>query len=336
MAARAGSIPASLQSFAVVPIAGSRLASVEQCIQYQAVSQAHLNFLPSSAADVLTAVGCICITEKRADSASPIFNRSEPLTEALNATARRLGLPLQQLLSQQRSGDTQFTKVRQLLAQWADIMYISANRQAWQTLSQCPIYENIDGNMTAIPSNKSSWGLLPGESWEQHMSQLNQLLCWTPVRYSTASVVQRSLLSPSGKKAPSLASFLQEDLLPAINGISSSNISSLEPLLLQALDEIAQTSCQRLSSLRYVIIDNRLHPISKTVDSSNALLQNLFKISTDHDYKLLPQQYTTPHRLAELKRHKLAHEHTPDPDFFFTCSARLRHISSSSSRDDSK
>ena len=152
MAARTGNIPASLRCFAVVPIARNRLASFEHCLQHQALSQAHLAALPSFAANSLAAVGCICITENRAHRASPIPHWSEPLTIALDATSRRLGLLLQHLLSHPRLGGTELNAVRLLLAEHVHIT--GANHATiWQTLCHCPIFEDVTGSMTTLPDS---------------------------------------------------------------------------------------------------------------------------------------------------------------------------------------
>lgn len=109
---------------------------------------------------------------------------------------------------------------------------------------------------------------------------------------------------------PSVTDFLQSELLPTIIHQHSSS----EPLLLQALDELADQSMRPpLASLTSIFIDGYMHPISKTVDSSSELLQTLFSTpSTSDDYKMLPQCYSTPARLAVLKRHGLAHLNAPD------------------------
>ena len=282
--------------------------------------------MPSFAASTLSSIGCVCIEEPRADSASPIKAGAEPLTTALEATSRCLEMPLPQLLSQQRLGSIDFSNARQLLAD-----HVNSSTEAWKTIQQCPIFEDTTGQMVTLHVNHSN-GLLPGASWEKHIAELDQLLPWTPVKYHTASAIQRKLVQHSNIGVPSLTTILQAQLLPVI--VSSSS----EPLLLQALDELANASTRPpLASLTSIFINGYLHPINKTVDSSNSLLQTLFnKPNTDDEYKLLPQRYATPTRLAVLKHHSLAHLSTPDPNFFIRSSERFSGMSSSLTRDNKR
>ena len=324
-------IPESLHSFALVPITGNQLASIQHCTQRQALSQAHLRYLPSHmhAASTLSSIGCVCIKEPQADSVSPIEATAEPLTTALKATSRCLGVPLPQLLSQQRLGSTDFRNARQLLAK-----HVHSSTEAWAVIRQCPIFEDITGTMVTLRAD-GSYALLPGASWEGDIADLDQLLPHSSVLYHTASAIQKKLVQHSSMRVPSLTTFLQSELLPAITSAAS---SSTEPLLLQALDELADESPRpSLASLNSIFIDGYLHPISRTVDSSSSLLQTLFsKSSADDDYKLLPQLYATPGRLAVLKHHGLAHASIPDPNFFIRCSERFSGKSRGLTRDDKR
>ena len=174
----------------------------------------------------------------------------------------------------------------------------------------------------------TSYGLLPA-SWEEHIAELNKLLPWRPIKYHTASPVQRKLVDHIGMSAPSQTQFVKTDLLPAIN---RTNSLSTEPLLLKAI-EVAALS----AGLTSIFIDGSLHPINRTVDSSSSLLQALFREpSTKGAYKLLPQLYTTPACLAALKRHGLAHLSSCEPDFFVTCSQRFKSLSSQLAKEDSR
>ena len=292
----------------------------------------HLQGLPSSATDTLCAVGCICITEPRADCVSPILRRLDPLTTAIGAASSRLRLPLQQMLSQQRIGSITFAAVRELLADY--VSSSSSNTSAaWQVLQQCPIFEKVSGRMAALPE-ADSWCLLPNSTWENHSAELEPLLRKTPVKYHTTSDIQPRLLDHSDVEVPSLIYFLRCELLPAI---TQANISSSEPQLLLALDELAQSSRQSSVGLHSVFVDSRLHPVDRTVDSTSSLLQTLFSLpKAGDDYKLLPQQYTTASRLAVLKRHGLLHEHVSEPKLFLHCIKRFSLNRASMSRDVSK
>lgn len=357
MASLPDAVPRTLHSLALVPITGHRLASIQHCIQYKALGQTQLWDMSTSEVGVLSSIGCVCITEPQAERVSPTGRRAEWITTALHATSISMGVPLQQLLSQERLGSTDFCHARMLLA---DRVFTNAKvcHRVWNVIRQCPIFEDSNGQMIALDGIKP-YGLLPAASWEEHIAELDQLLPWTPVKYHTASGLQRVLIHqhakmlfrhppPAGvqKKAvdkhaaemrtrvPSLADFLHSELLPAI--IRNAHHGSSEALLLQALDELAHHSdAPPLASLTRILIDGNLHPINWTVDSSSSLLQTLFSTpSTDDDYRVLPPCYSTPARLAVLKRHGLAHLSTPDPKFFNRCSERFSGMGSSLTEDD--
>ena len=335
MASLPGAIPESLHSFALVPIFGNQLASIQHCIQHQALSHTQLQYLPSFAASTLSSIGCICIEEPRADKVSPIVSEAcQRVLTALDAASRRLGMPLPQLLSQQRLGSTDFNNARQLLAD-----HVQSSTSTWETIRQCPIFEHSTGQMVNLGGSQR-YGLLPGASWEEHMPGLGWLLPWTPVKYHTASITQQKLIQHSSMHVPPLTGFLQSELLPVIK---RNNSYLTEQLLLHAIDELAGVSSDRpgspssLSNLDFICIDDHVHPIIRTVDSTSSLLQTIFsKPRTDGDYKLLPERYATPARLAVLKRHGLRHLSTADPKFFITCSERFTGMSSSLTRDEKR
>ncbi|KAL3132915.1 hypothetical protein ABBQ38_006829 [Trebouxia sp. C0009 RCD-2024] len=297
IASTPGVIPANLHSFALVPITRHQLASIQHCIKYQALSQAHLQSLPSYATRTLSSIGCVCMTDARADRVSPIDSRADPLITALVAALQCLGVAIPQMLSQ--LGNTHFRNARQLLAD-----HVQSSPATWSIIRQCHAFEDTTGRRVALDVN-ASYAILPCASWEEHIVQLGELLPWTPIKFHTASAVQRKLVSHSGLSILTQASFLECELLPAINRINS---SSTEPLLLKAIGE-------KPGRLTNIFVDGYLHPIKKTVDSSNSLLQTLFsRPCAGDDYRLLPQRYCTPASLATLKQHGLAHFNTPETD----------------------
>jgi len=168
------------------------------------------------------------------------------------------------------------------------------------------------------------------------MAELGQLLPWAPVRYHTASKTQLLLLKQSDLKFPTMPDFLRHSLIPAINNNSTSN--SAESLLLHTLDKLALCTRLTISPLSSVFVTGRLHAISRCVDSTSTLFRSLFSQHSASGYTLLPDVYATPQRLAALKRHGLAHEDSPDPEFFRECAKRFSDLSSSQgrSRDDIK
>ena len=327
--------PNELDSFALVPITGNRLASIAHCRHNGALALQHLQGMPDSAATTLTAIGCVCIADRRAESASPIHYSHDSLTTALEAVSCQTGIPLKRLLSRQRLGVMVFHQARQLLAHHVCTSeYWNKDAPAvWQILRQCPLFEDVSGSMVPLLASQK-YGLLPSASWEQRISELSQLLPWTPVRYHKTSELQRQLLKHSGMKVPSIPQFLRSDLLPAIK---SAGADTAQPLLLQALDELAGQPNLKVSTLTEVFVNGSLQPISKCVDGTTSMFRSLFsqheRLST---YILLPDVYSTPQRLAVLRAHGLAHEGTPDTDFFIMCSERFTAVKDDMSRDDSR
>ncbi len=201
----------------------------------------------------------------------------------------------------------------------------------WLSLKQCPLFEDIDGSMMTLPGRIA---LLPNAAWEQHISELSQLQPWTPIKFHTASELQRQLLKHSDKHAMSLSVFLDAHLLPLV---SSTQPARAEPLLLQALDELAGRPDLTVGSLTHIFVNGRRHPINRCVGSSSAVLNSLFsQRETLSSYILLPREYSTAQRQAVLKRHGLAHEETPDPHFFIHCAKHFDAIKDDLSRDDSR
>ena len=321
-------VPGVMRSFAVVPITGGRLASVAHCASTGTLAHRHLQGLPSTAAATLSAIGCLCIADSEADSVCPIKQGSEPLTTALEAVSSHTGIALEELLSPKKLGSTVFGQARALLAYHMSKQQLTDAE--WVTLAQCPVFEDMSGSMMTLPSRIA---LLPSAAWEQHISELSQLLPWTPVKFHTASELQRKLLQHSGKRAMSLKVLLA-DLLPLVSGTQPARA---EPLLLQALDELAQQPDHKVSSLTHIFVNGRLHPINRCVSCSSAVLNSLF---SQHEilssYILLPSECCTAQRQTVLKRHGLAHEGTPDPHFFIHCSKRFYAIKDNLSRDDSR
>ena len=329
-------VPAELHSFVLVPITGNRLASLAHCRDMRALTFTELRSWSSTAAATLSAVGCLCIADARADSVVSAVAGDEPITTAVDNLARRTGMPLQQLVAPARLGHNTFQEARQLLAYHVHSPRSNA-APVWRILKQCPVFEDGRSDTAAqfhcLPSGQL--GLLPDASWEAHMAELGQLLPWLPVKYHTASNTQQQLLKNSDMNIPSMLDFLRYSLVPAINNCTT---HSAEPLLLHALDELALHTNQTISPLTNIFITGRLHPISRCVDSTSALFRSLISQHSASGYTLLPDVYATPQRLAVLKKHGLAHEGSPDPALFLECAQRFSELSSSQSRsrDDIK
>ena len=319
--------PAELQTFALVPLTDGRLASFEHCHAAAALTHQHLQWMPSTAAATLSAVGCLCIADSRAESASPIPRGTEPLTKAIDTTARRNGESVHELLSQKKLGERTFSETRHLLA-----YHILRSSLAWAILRGCPIFEGTNGAAEQLPSGQL--GLLPNARWEDLLTALQQVLPWSPVKYHRASDEQKTLLQPH-LSVPSLSDFLHT-LLSAINKGGSS--SHTEPLLLQALDDLSYVSLRQGGhALDNIFVDNHLHPISRWGDSTSNLNKMLFsQEGSTSEHVLLPEKYTTPQRLTVLKKQGLGHAGADNPAFFLQCASQFSTRSSSMSRDDSR
>ena len=325
-------VPTQLQDIALVPTTDGRLASYRHCARNAALSYQHLKWMPSTAAATLTKVGCVCIEEPKAESASPLSRGADPLTHAIYTVTRQSGVSLSQLLSIQRLGKETFAEVRNLLANYTSDM----DSSAWQILRESPIFEDYSGSMTNLAVGQLAF--LPDEVWEQHLSALADILPWSPVKHHAASQTQQRLLRPSQMKPPKLMDFLQNSLLPAINR-ANNNTGQAEGLLLHALDDLYSTCPPRhvVSHLNSVFVNGCLHPISKCVDSTNELNKALFsQHGSNKNFLLLPAKYTSHQRISILKKQGLGHEGSASPDFFLSCGSQFSARNSSMSRDTSR
>lgn len=284
--------PTVMRSFVLVPITGNRLASVAHCASTGTLARKHLLGLSNNAASTLSAIGCLCTADSRTDRVCSIKQGSDPLTTALKAVSDHTGIPLKQLLSPEELGSTVFGQARTLLAcHMSEHQFAKAD---WLTLAQCSVFEHVRGNMMALPQK---FVLLPNAAWESHISELSQLLPWTPITFHTASELQRKLLKRSGKCAMSLKDFL-DHLLPLV---SSTKPARSEPLLLQALDELAQQPNLQVRSLTHIFVNGRLHPINRCVGSSSTMVNSLFsQHETLSSYALLPSEYCVAQRQTVL------------------------------------
>ena len=165
------------------------------------------------------------------------------------------------------------------------------------------MFEDIHGAKVAVTRLQPA-KLLPDASWEQSLASMPAAaqLPWAMLKVHTASETQRRLVKSIGLTPPSLVEFLDQDLLPHIYSLNSSDT---EPLLLKAIDSLVSVDARLAKPLR-VFVDNRLRYLSdKVVDSTDPLMKILFSSGQDLPYKLLPEQYATAGRIAVLKRHGL-------------------------------
>ena len=201
--------------FALVPIHGNRLASPAYCRRTAALSTLHMTGLPPNAAQVLSAVGCLCITLSDANCASPIASTDTPITTALAAVSADAAVPLSQLVSPDRLGTDIFHQLRNLLAR--HVQTSEAQRRAvWAVLHQCCVFEDFFGAFTDLSLRPPGCRdhahhplqLLPDAAWEERRAEVNTVLPFATVKYHTASATQLDLLQHSGLKSPTLPAFL--------------------------------------------------------------------------------------------------------------------------------
>ena len=268
-------VPEELLHFALVPIHGNRLASPAYCHRAAALSPIHMAGLPPIAAQVLSAVGCLCITLSDAKCTSPIASTDKPVTMALAAVSADAAVPLFQLVSPDRLNTDIFHQLRSLLAR--HMQTSEAQREAvWAVLRQCCMFEDFTGAFTDLPlcwlGINSPLQLLPNAAWEEHWAEVDAKLPFRAVKYHTASVTQQNLLQHSGLKSPALPAFLCDTLLP---GIMDSGDVGAESLLLQALQDIHDFPADWHRLPVHVFVDGDLKRLSYVMDSSSELLTTL-------------------------------------------------------------
>lgn len=145
-------VPAPLTDVFLVPLAGDLLSTVAKCRKAGALRTGHVPWPAGMAArqathknpnaEVLAAVGCVCISDKRADIVSPLAPDKEGVTSALTATAAMKSMPLQQLVSLQHLGADTFRGVCVILAA---LDRDKCDQRVQMTLKQCTGFEDING-----------------------------------------------------------------------------------------------------------------------------------------------------------------------------------------------
>lgn len=145
-------VPEPLTDVFLVPLAGGLLSTAARCRKAGALCTGHVPWPESSAArqatnknpnaEVLAAIGCCCISDPRADIASPIVPDKEGVTFALTVTAASKSMPLQQLVSLQHLGADTFRGICEILAA---LDYDKCDASVQMTLKQCTVFEDITG-----------------------------------------------------------------------------------------------------------------------------------------------------------------------------------------------
>ncbi len=97
-------VPEELSSILAVPLTGGRIESAEYCCQQVVLSNARLERFGEDAARSLSAAGCLCIVNEKADIVCE-SKSDDRITGALAAAAARQGVQLRLLVSEQKLGD---------------------------------------------------------------------------------------------------------------------------------------------------------------------------------------------------------------------------------------
>lgn len=151
-------VPPALTAFYLVPLVGDKLQTL---LPKHLLATTHLSSLSSlsggseqpaeadsnTAAKVLTAVGCDCISEPRANIVSSISARLEPVMVALANVANTRIMRVQHLVSLQHLGASTFNGLCDILAK-LDIP--EGDQSARNVLRQCTVFEDIRGTPVAL------------------------------------------------------------------------------------------------------------------------------------------------------------------------------------------
>lgn len=189
-------VPDELTGFMVVPLIGSKFASPAFCQSNAALSKAHLKSLPANTADILSAVGCLCIAQAYADSVSCITATDLPIIAALGCV-RHLNVAS----SLKKLGQQKFEDLRRLLA-YHILLPQEYQPQVWSVVRQCSIFEAAADIMTDL--RQCNLQLMPNAAWERSLLDTSFLVPWKIVMYHTASALQQKLLKLSGLNVPEL------------------------------------------------------------------------------------------------------------------------------------
>ena len=324
-------VPKELFGTMLVPVSDGHLASPAFCQANSALTTAQQQRWPRG---VLHGLGLLCITSAQADVLSPISPEQEPFTCALEAAARFQRVPLQQLVCPEQMGQPAFSDLRRSLATNLPALPNppEPGNAIWRVLSQCCVFEASDDSMTHLAFPFLS--KLPNAAWEQHLPDLRHIRFLTPIRFHSASPTHQSLVNHACLKTPELSEFLNTAILPSLQAAEEYNCNH-EALLLHALDDLGNDPDFDPTMPTCLPTDGVLQNVSRLVDSSSWLLRTLFSSQHPHpDYQLLPAQYATVQRLSVLKKVQLAHEESPNPNFFLACASQFAKVMGALNRDD--
>lgn len=270
-------IPPAFSQYRLVPVSmpgnvGHCLASPAYCHLRSALKATHIRGLPANSAAVLSELGCLCISESRADLASPISSAEEPITTALAALASHTGTQLKVLVSPTGHHSHLFPALRNILAN--HIVATAAQQyKVWSVLRQCTIFEHLPGAMIDVSTD---FTIVP-TAWEQKLPELRQVVTIKLLPYQTATAHQRQLLQHSGEEPADLVEFLCRHV---VSCPAAYNTGGPEALVLQALDAVHPAPLYDLWELEDLYIAGQWHAIDRLVDSRSPVLRRLFTART--------------------------------------------------------
>ena len=306
-------LAAAFTSQLLVPVhisTGSRqcnLVSFEQCKIKCALAPAHLPCSAPDAAEVLSQVGCLCITDPRAACASPITADQEPITTALAAVAEADQVPLMDLVSPDRLSLATFKATQRILA---GLTCTQAQRKSvWEILKQCRILTDAAGS--TVVHSKSSF-ILPHRRWEDHLPALAEMLKPGDVLRYHQAPLQQQLLRQSPLQPMNEQKFFSL-LAPALSGARS---ASNMPVVLQALDDMVCLTAVDPSSLlmlklTHLFIHGQRWQINRLVDGNS----NIFKLLFWRPESGESVHESTSSARVEAKIVLIAFCHKPEPKY---------------------
>ena len=125
--------------FLLVPLHGGRIASAAYCKAHTALTATALSYALSrdqGAIQVLSGLGCVCISHFGADMVSPLPADKEPISQAIAAAAKQNNLTVQQFISEQHLGTDTFQSVCNVLSNISVKGHLQLGSKAKQQLLQ--------------------------------------------------------------------------------------------------------------------------------------------------------------------------------------------------------
>ena len=267
-----------LKDFLIVPLMSGQLASPAYCLSQAALSSGYLQKFPHNTGYLLSELGCLCVHKHYADLL--ISNAAEklPVIGALEKLSARSACPLHQLTSPDNLSQATFLATRQLLA-----YHLSDEPKLfvriWALIRQCCIFEDIRGcsthfdNMILRGQERYHLQLLSNAAWEQTVLEFLLYVYWEPVKFFTATDLQRQLLRYAKLQQQPLSEFLDRRVLGELRSVTDDRA---QQLLMNTMDELARHEDYTPAYPTVLLIHGRLIAVRTLVDGSSRLLQSLF------------------------------------------------------------